>query len=123
VLKIAALIAVVVLFACPAPVEAHGHWHVDWCCDGPQVYYAHPHHWWTNDGRKFDWGSLSTRSSVSHRRPKCEGLHLVYVMRHPLVKPRSLRGLSGCSLWKADQRYHASRGRLRPTWRSVLFGD
>lgn len=93
------------------------------------AYYARPHHWYTNDGRKAsdDFSRTGDPSVDMHEHHRdehknreaakrrrlhkrvnraCDRLHGLYIIRHGFNKPNSLRLESGCELWADDDFYH-----------------
>jgi hypothetical protein len=113
--------ALTVALLVPASAEA---WpHVSVGVHG--VHVTQKHRWWRNDGRKFDWPGGDGRLLAAprlHRPHGCLAARVAYVMHHPLMKPRSLRGLHGCSLYRADAKYHrGSDGRAVPSSLGLLL--
>lgn len=139
------VLAAIVALAAPAPAQAGFGIGLD------GIYHAGPHHWYTNDGhhselsipdvgdghrdhedhraihvhhkRDRDHGSRDWSLPHGHTRKLCQGYRMMYVARHGLTTPRSLRGEVGCRKWIDDAIYHdAKRDPLFPSIRAILTG-
>ena len=99
------------------------------------IYWAHPHHWYTNDGRHYNGGSVSFNSHESHHHEHhhknndsdpltaaehrelhtaCNRMKALYMMRHGFRTPNSLRGEVGCEKWTEDAMYHDTHPSVSP---------
>lgn len=71
--------------------------------------------------REQDGEDYVKRLLQRQRQQKCEQDRLLYEVRHPFVKPLTLRGMQGCDLYAADAAYHAET-LSQPGVRGLLFG-
>jgi hypothetical protein len=127
--------------AAPAVAEANwGTWSIGRVNVGVHgVGWEQKHHWWQGPrqpriAREIAWHTRWMRNGGDEHRvdvkrvvegARCAELHVKYEVRHPLIKPLSLRGLEGCPLWRADAAYHSRRPSLDvglPSVRTLLLG-